>query len=373
MKKRLSHRGLPMDANGLDAEDRRQARERQERLARNIAAGNNPKTGRPPGQNKIEWQRKRRAELRGQKLEHPGFTVHQPVSGELDINALIQRRVEEFERKREAADGRDLIHIDLHQEGPIGLWVAGDPHLDDPHCDFPQLLKDVDTVLRTPGAYAACVGDFVNNWHNAGRLAKLHADQNTTAKEAWALVEWFIGKLKGKWLWIVSGNHDAWAGNEDPLQWITSHARTLSEPSACRMAFNFPNGRQITCHARHSHPGHSLWNAGHGVGRQIQKGIRDHLVIGGHTHVSALNCHKDPETKQHCWGIQVASYKGAGDPYARDKGFQDGSLSPCCFIVINPDAEDEVGLIQVFWSAQVGADYLTDLRARWAAGKRRAG
>lgn len=123
--------------------------------------------------------------------------MHQPTTGELDINDLIARRVEEFQRKQEAVEGRDLIHIDLHQEGPIGLWIAGDPHLDDPHCNFPQLLRDVETVLRTPGAYAACIGDFVNNWHNAGRLAKLHADQNTTAREAWALVEWFEEFEKG--------------------------------------------------------------------------------------------------------------------------------------------------------------------------------
>lgn len=48
-----SWRGLPLDENGMDWEDRRDAREREKREAKARAEGINPKTGKPFAQDRL--------------------------------------------------------------------------------------------------------------------------------------------------------------------------------------------------------------------------------------------------------------------------------------------------------------------------------
>lgn len=152
----------------------------------------------------------------------------------------------------------------------------------------------------------------------------------------------------------------------DPLRWITSQVGALYEATEARIGLKFPNGREVVINARHDFAGGSMWNPTHGPMKAAQMGVRDDVVICGHKHKSGYSPLKDPETGKvmHC--LQVASYKRY-DRYAREKGFRDQSLSPCVVTVIDPDATEAVNLIQCFWDAQKGADYLTFLRARRAA------
>ena len=365
-KCKRSWRGMPTDANGMDAQDRRNAREKEERAAAALARGLNPKTGKPPGQDKAEWQRRRRAELRGQKLEHPGFTVSEPISPEMTALELIARRKEDFQRKAEHEDERRLIHIKVHSQGPIGILHFGDPHLDDDGTDWITLDRDIHLVKTTPGLFAANIGDTTNNW--VGRLARLYGQQGTSAKQAWILAEHFIRELGGKWLYMIGGNHDAWSGDADPIQWIAGAVRALYEPSEARLGLVFPNGREVIINARHDFAGSSQWNPTHGPMKAAQLGVRDDILICGHKHKSGYSPLKDPESGKICHAIQVASYKRF-DRYAREKGFRDQSLSPCCVTIIDPSAVDPVDLVTVWWNPVKAAAYLTFLRS----GLRRAG
>jgi ABC-type nitrate/sulfonate/bicarbonate transport system substrate-binding protein len=71
---------------------------------------------------------------------------------------------------------------------------------------------------------------------------------------------------------------------------------------------------------------------------------------------------KDPQEGINMQAIQVASYK-TYDTYAKEKGFRDQTLSPCCVTVINTELDEaHPDRIHVFWDAQEGARYLTLLR-----------
>lgn len=277
-----------------------------------------------------------------------------------DVQALIEARKQAYRRRAAHEDATKLRHVKVKLEGPIGVLHFGDPHVDDDGTDIEALEAHTDLCRKTEGLFAANVGDTTNNW--TGRLARLYAEQSTTAKQAWMLAEWFIRRCH--WLYIIGGNHDAWSGAGDPLNWIARGQTHIHSNSEARLALNFPNGRQVVVNARHDHGGHSQWNPTHGPMKALQLGTRDHIAVAGHTHVSGYSPLKDPDTGRVCHAIRVASYK-VFDRYAKERGFRDQSISPCALTVIDPSLPDTHGdMVKLFWDPFEGADYLTFKRKR---------
>ena len=134
-----------------------------------------------------------------------------------------------------------------------------------------------------------------------------------------------------------------------------------------RVALRFPNGKEIRVNCRHDFAGNSQWNPAHGVMKAQALGVRDHLAMAGHKHVSAYGVQKDPDSGITMHGILVASYK-VYDRFAREKGFRDQALGPACLTVIDPSLpETHPDLIKPFWDPFEGADYLAFKRRRVAA------
>jgi len=251
--------------------------------------------------------------------------------------------------------------VTVKLDGPIGILHVGDPHVDDDGTDIGALRRHTELVRQTRGLFAGNVGDTTNNW--VGRLARLYADQSTGAKEAWALAEWLVGRCD--WLYLVAGNHDAWSGAGDPLKWIARQQGALYHETNVRLGLNFPNGREVRINIRHDFAGHSMYNPAHGAMKAALMGVKDHVLVNGHKHVSGYGVIKDGNSGliAHC--IQVASYK-VHDRYARERGFRDQHISPCAVTIIDPDAS-EASLVQMFWEPEHASEYLT-----WLRKKRRA-
>jgi hypothetical protein len=245
-------------------------------------------------------------------------------------------------------------------DGAIGILHFGDPHVDDDGCDIEAIERHTDLVNRTEGLFAANVGDTTNNW--CGRLARLYADQTTSAAQAWKIAEWFINRCN--WLYMIGGNHDLWSGSGDPLRWIAKQQDALYKSSEARLALRFPNGLEVRVNARHDHSGSSIWNPAHGPMKAALMGTRDHLYVAGHKHESAYSVLKDAISGITMHAMKVASYK-IYDRYAKERGFRDNCLSPCALTTINPALpSNHPDLIKAFWDPEEGADYLTYLRRR---------
>jgi hypothetical protein len=132
------------------------------------------------------------------------FTPPKLPSKSRDIEQLIKDRIEESRRAKNADDARDLVPIPVHIDGPFGLLVLGDPHVDDSGCDFELLAQHRQIIKDHPFILGASVGDYQNGW--IGRLGALYGEQQTTSKEAWKLVDWLVSDIK--WLFLIAGNHD---------------------------------------------------------------------------------------------------------------------------------------------------------------------
>jgi len=291
----------------------------------------------------------------------PEFQVEPLPNADLPLDELIARKKDEFARGKKLADALQEVTVFVNVDGPIAISHFGDPHIDDPGCDLALLEHHMTIVRDTPGMFAGNVGDSQNNW--APRLCHLFAKQETTKHDARRLVEWLLRGFGLKWLYVIGGNHDAWSGENDPLEWIMSQDRADQghfRYHGVRIKLRFPNGKDVYISARHDFKGSSISNNAHGPMRAAKK-LHDHIFTCGHRHCSGYGIVKSPGGMvSHC--IRVPAYKTI-DEYAQQGGYDDETISPCVTTIIDPDLPDgHPDQIDTYQGPARAAYVLTQLR-----------
>lgn len=288
-------------------------------------------------------------------FEAPALPDELPTASE-----LLARRRKQFSKKNLAHEARSLVTVNVKLDGPIGIALMGDPHVDDDGTDIALLERHVAIINKTEGLFAGNIGDFSNNW--VGRLARLYGEQSLSAQEAWVLVEWLVRSVN--WMFLIGGNHDCWSGAGDPIKWMAKSARVAYEAHGMRLGLTMPNSRVIRMNARHDFSGRSQWNTAHGPAKAAQLGWRDHILACGHTHVSGHNVLRDPATGLISHALRIGSYKTL-DRYAEEKGLPNQTFMVAPVVIIRPQfADDDNRLISVFYDPETGADMLAFLRRR---------
>jgi hypothetical protein len=277
------------------------------------------------------------------------------------IEALLARRTDAFKRKlaRQTPSDGEEVHVPVR--GPIGIYIGGDPHLDNDGCDINSLLEDLDTVAETEGMYGISLGDMTDNW--IGRLADLYASNEGTADDGWRLLELYGQRLKGKWLLWMLGNHDAWGRRGPIVDLIGKQSgvqRIRYEDAKLRLTgpgWSAP----VRVHVRHSFPGRSVWNVTHGVQKAAQLGgWPADVLTAGHTHTHGYARIERPNgTLAHC--VQVGSYKRADD-YGVALNLPENRYGQAAVIIIDPDAPEDAR-ITVHLNVKHAARMLRLLRA----------
>lgn len=283
----------------------------------------------------------------------------EPPPADEPIENLIARKKERMARAMAHEKWANLIPVDVKDEGPIGLALVGDPHVDDDHCDIERLEHDLSTVGRSKGFFAGHVGDLTNNW--VGRLNSLYRNQSTTFDEAHRLVEWMLNLCPN--LFLVGGNHDCFNDGMDILRFIAKQSSTgVTQAHGARLALNWPSGKQLRIHCRHDFQGGSQFSDTHGMKREILHGHRDHILVAGHKHVDEARVEPSLDGECH-WFFRVSGYKVIDD-FAKEKGFRPKRMAPSTFVVIDPDAKVPAEVVKPFWDVEVAADYLKFKRGR---------
>lgn len=275
---------------------------------------------------------------------------------------IVAARKAEFTRVKNSGANRVGNIIHCPDDGPYMIMALGDEHLDSPGTDLNLWERWIGFLDRGKRRTGFSLGDVLDNWVKP--LAHLYGNSETPAPEGWILLEHYMDQIGDHMDCSVAGNHDAWSGASDVLGMIMEKHGVLHRTHSLRVAYRCPNGREITVNARHTWQGRSMWNAVHGLKRAARFGIRDNILLGGHTHISGEGKELDPLTGKltHCF--QVASFK-TEDDYADALGFMEGHVSPAVALVIDPrrsDADPE--LVKHFYCPEAGSDYLAFLRRR---------
>ena len=306
----------------------------------------------------------------GEDLRRHGFArdFSAPAIPSSDRTAeeILAAKKVKLERVRSHYEAKRLLNVNIHLDGPVAFAFLGDPHLDDDGCDIVAFERDVDLIDQTEGMFAFVVGDWCNTW--IGRFMAFYANQITTRSEGWVLAEWAFTKLQRKMIGNIAGNHDAWAGSEDPLAWL-SHLKGLSYiHHGARMKLNLPDGSHIMLNLAHDFPGHSQWNPVHGHAKKQWK-WDDDLLVCGHKHNTAIGMVPSVRDSRPCWMIRCDSYK-VFDDYPGKLGIDETQVAPCVVAVIDPEATT-AGRITIFLDPAEAANYLTYKRQLWNQRKTR--
>jgi hypothetical protein len=282
----------------------------------------------------------------------PFLAPHIPPSHE-PVEDMIERRMQAFLRKRASADAKRWMRFEVTEAAPFALVFVGDPHADDDGCDLPTLKAHLDLIEATPGMYAVGLGDWTNNW--TGRLARLYAEQGTTASDAWRFAEWML--RKPIWMLLLRGNHDMWSGAGDPLRWMANGTAPLVDWQAQFVVAC--GGVEWRVWAAHDFPGSSMWNKLHAPLKKAKLGGQEaDLYIAAHRHTFALAEEQDEHSGRVSWLARAKGYK-ALDSYAHVNGYGQQQDRGQSIAAVCTPAD---GKMRCFSDVEEAAEFLTWLR-----------
>jgi hypothetical protein len=294
-------------------------------------------------------------------------TAAVPTASELPdddepVEAIIDMMVRRYEKRKAHHSAKRWRRFDVPTDGPYGLMVFGDPHIDDDGCDWPLLKRHCALAASTPALYAVNIGDTTNNW--SGRLARLYAEQETGRTTARKLVKWLLNDSGVPWwLWIL-GNHDTWPGptGADTLDRFKPHSVTMEDWGA-KVTLVSPNGAEFRVHASHDFSGHSQWNPLHGPMKEARWGDQAHLYVAGHKHNWSLFAGEHEHKGSLFWLARAKGYK-ALDSYADRLGFGSQAHGASILAVVDPGAVGTPSHVSCFADPEEGVEFLDFKRRR---------
>jgi hypothetical protein len=264
-----------------------------------------------------------------------GVTVsehtHDPAA--LWDRAIIRQRDLEARILERRKDQR----IDF-DDGPICIAFLSDVHFGAPGTDYAAARHDAQTVRDTPRMFAGFHGDGPDNYV-VGRLKDLNMHRTFTITEEWALFEDWVGMLREKWLWWVSGNHDEWtrkAAGFDPIRKIAeSLPKILFDDHECVFTLRVGDG-EWRIKVRHKWRGGSIFNPSHPIEVGWERGGTPFDIgIGGHTHRgTVIRPFIRHGVKR--YAVLTGAYKKE-DEYGREQGFEPVFSTGSAAMIFWPD------------------------------------
>lgn len=269
------------------------------------------------------------------------------------------RKQREYQEKKKKGRWDKPVYVELPQK-PFCIIMFGDPHLDDPSCDFEQFE---DAWLRmdvTKGIYGACIGDWFNNWLRVlGHLWK----EGGNPDDAWVLFEHLMEERGGALIAACSGNHDDWThAPYDPIDLLMKRHGVRYRKGAIRLLLNAGGASPISIALRHKWRGHSMYSPAHGIRKAAAEGMEDDIMVGGHIHQDELRMYAQPRSGKISHICQISSFKKF-DLFADVHGFKSHVISPVWFLVVDPERHStDPDKVKVFWDGDAAECYLAAIR-----------
>lgn len=267
-----------------------------------------------------------------------------------DAAFRVQERVQQTQ-----PDPWYTIRID--DDRPVAVALLSDAHFGSPHVNYRALLSDADIVASTEGMFSFFLGDARDNFV-LSKLSHARHDAEMPIDAELALYQDWMGRVSGKSLAWVTGNHDLWtktlAGID--LDRLLLPKRILYDPHVLHIRLQLGDA-EWCIKLRHRWPYRSIYNPTHGIETSWERGqMPFDIGIGGDSHIGTLFRDFLREGKRRL-AVLIGTYKNLGDPFHRQIGKLQCPHDGCGALIFCPD-----GRIHREWELQSAADYLKYLR-----------
>jgi len=243
---------------------------------------------------------------------------HVPSDGDVKD---IWRMLESFqEQTHKLSTRQDEVSVCLKTKKPVYVAFPADIHIGAVGTYYKEFHQKIDVLASKPRTYIVSCGDTADNF-----LPVRHAEGQFEAicppEIQKRLIEYIYGRLNGKFLAIIQGDHDEWSHMSDDFDWT----KYLCERLGCaNLGFggfiHLTVGEQIyKILARHRYRFNSAFNLTHTV-KRMREMLGDFDVgVVAHNHQPAIE-YVEMADKSRVF-VRPGSFKAA-DRFARRIGFQ---------------------------------------------------
>jgi len=286
-------------------------------------------------------------EERDRKIENKraqltGHTSHEThgitPDDEPDIDTIWRAAFEAQAGALEAKAKRQDQRITLPDE-PIAIAFLSDIHFGSASTDYRSAKADAEIIRDTPGMYAVCHGDLMDNWI-VSKLAGLQRGQAVPFDAEVQLCAAWLRLLKDKLLVVVSGNHDNWTyrlAGIDAIRETLRGTRTLYDREQVIVDVQHASQRYRIL-VRHKWRYGSIFNATHGLEVGWDRGDVDYdIAIGGHTHIATV-CRPFYRHGKMRYAVLTGTYK-VDDPFGIELGVASSKGRGCGAMIFTPKGE----------------------------------
>ena len=196
-----------------------------------------------------------RAEATADKVIHTDGKKFKPADAEklMDLVEMAASGIRELDRA--VLDTDVKIREDLPY---IGLWCAGDWHLESCYADLGSLRKHVELVATTPGMYASFCGDAMDNAIPGGPHPSLLNDAVVPVRAARIITGALFKKLQHKLIAVTTGCHIQWSINVDDYNLYDDLTRNMGVTylgPGGTVNMKFPGGAEYRARFMHKYTG----------------------------------------------------------------------------------------------------------------------
>lgn len=242
-----------------------------------------------------------------------------------DWESYFTTLIEADEQSRYLGSSQDTTEWTPLIPGPVAIAFTGDWHCGAKGVEYGKLNETLDTIRETDGLYAVGMGDYAEGVSIHSKAAPaLYTGLFNSGDEQERYVKMRFDRAWGKWIAIISGNHDEWLYKHAGLTRMSRIAADLEIPhfgeGGGTIYANVGDAR-YAIGVRHNAPGNSRLNTTNSQRRMFDDWPQwDNLHVAVIAHLHHNDLHIASRKGQRCVYLRSGTNK-VHDAYAKAGGF----------------------------------------------------